>query len=100
MMNQDEPPKPVILMVDDTPTNLHLLFDLLSEAGFEVLVAEDGESALARAHYTRPDLILLDDDIVRKVGANLQQACDVLVELTNARGGRDDSTVVALRYSP
>jgi formate hydrogenlyase transcriptional activator len=47
-------------MVDDTPANLHLLFDLLSEAGFEVLVAEDGESALARAQYTRPDLILLD----------------------------------------
>jgi protein phosphatase len=38
--------------------------------------------------------------VVRKVGTNLQQACDVLVELANARGGRDDSTVVALRYSP
>ena len=60
MMNQDETPKPVILMVDDTPANLHVLFDLLSESGFEVLVAEDGESALARAQYTRPDLILLD----------------------------------------
>jgi PAS domain S-box-containing protein len=60
MMNQDETPKPVILMVDDTPANLHVLFDLLSESGFEVLVAEDGESALARAQYARPDLILLD----------------------------------------
>lgn len=60
MMNQDDTPKPVILMVDDTPANLHILFDLLSESGFEVLVAEDGESALARAQYTRPDLILLD----------------------------------------
>jgi PAS domain S-box-containing protein len=59
-MNQDEAPKPVILMVDDIPANLHILFDLLSEAGFEVLVAEDGESALARAQYTHPDLILLD----------------------------------------
>jgi formate hydrogenlyase transcriptional activator len=60
MMNQDETPKSVILMVDDTPANLHVLFDLLSESGFEVLVAEDSESALARAQYTRPDLILLD----------------------------------------
>jgi len=39
-------------------------------------------------------------DIVRKAGTNLQHACDVLVELANARGGQDDSTVVALRYSP
>lgn len=39
-------------------------------------------------------------DIVRKAGTNLQQAGDVLVDLANARGGQDDSTVVALRYSP
>ena len=38
--------------------------------------------------------------IVRKGGTNLQQSCDVLVELANARGGRDDSTVVALHYYP
>ena len=46
---------------------------------------------------------LVDEEIraiVWKAGTNLQQACDVLVELAHARGGRDDSTVVALRYSP
>ena len=61
-MNHDEAHKPVILMVDDTPATLHILilFDLLSEAGFEVLVAEDGQSGLARAPITRPDLILFD----------------------------------------
>jgi serine/threonine protein phosphatase PrpC len=37
---------------------------------------------------------------VRKEETNLQQVCDVLVELAYARGGQDDSTVVALRYSP
>ncbi len=52
--------KPVILMVDDTPANLEVLFELLNEAGFRVLVAEDGESALQRAEYACPDLILLD----------------------------------------
>jgi PAS domain S-box-containing protein len=52
--------KPVVLIVDDTPANLGVLFELLGDAGFEVLVAEDGESALARAAYARPDLILLD----------------------------------------
>jgi len=52
--------KPVVLVVDDTPANLALLFDLLGHAGLEVLVAEDGESAIERAAYARPDLILLD----------------------------------------
>ena len=52
--------KPVILMVDDTPANLEVLFELLNEAGFRVLVAEDGASALQRAEYACPDLILLD----------------------------------------
>jgi PAS domain S-box-containing protein len=52
--------KGVILIVDDNPTNLEMLFDFLANAGFAVLVAEDGESAIARAEYAPPDLILLD----------------------------------------
>ncbi|MGH1395851.1 MAG: ATP-binding response regulator [Trichormus sp.] len=50
----------VILIVDDTPINLEMLFDFLANTGYTVLVAEDGESALARAEYAPPDLILLD----------------------------------------
>ncbi len=50
----------VILIVDDTPTNLEVLFDFLGDSGFTVLVAEDGESAIERAEYAPPDLILLD----------------------------------------
>ncbi|MBD2437088.1 response regulator [Nostoc sp. FACHB-110] len=50
----------VILIVDDTPINLEMLFDFLGQAGFTVLIAEDGESAIARAEYAPPDLILLD----------------------------------------
>ncbi|HXL45302.1 MAG TPA: sigma 54-interacting transcriptional regulator [Candidatus Binatia bacterium] len=52
--------KPVILVADDTPVNLSVLLDLLGQSDFEVLIAEDGESALERATYARPDLILLD----------------------------------------
>ncbi len=52
--------KGVILIVDDTPTNLEILFDFLGDSGFTVLIAEDGESAIARAEYAPPDLILLD----------------------------------------
>lgn len=51
---------PAVLMVDDTPANLGVLYEVLSTAGYSVLVAEDGESALERAAYAQPDLILLD----------------------------------------
>lgn len=59
-MNIDSNSKGVILIVDDTPTNLAILFDFLVDAGFTVLIAEDGESAIARAEYAPPELILLD----------------------------------------
>ena len=49
-----------ILVVDDTPKNLDVLFTLLSSLGFETLFALDGESALQRAEFGHPDLILLD----------------------------------------
>lgn len=49
-----------ILVVDDLPANLGLLFDALTQAGHRVLVAESGESALAQLQHETPDLILLD----------------------------------------
>lgn len=52
--------KGVILIVDDTPTNLEVLLDLLEADSFKVVVAEDGERAIALAEYAPPDLILLD----------------------------------------
>ncbi|PSR19072.1 histidine kinase [filamentous cyanobacterium CCP3] len=59
-MSEDTASTATILVVDDTPTNLEVLFDFLSNAGFKVLFAEDGESAIEKAHYAAPDLILLD----------------------------------------
>jgi signal transduction histidine kinase len=49
-----------ILIVDDTPANLGVLVETLGEAGYQLMVAEDGEEALAQITQTRPDLILLD----------------------------------------
>lgn len=49
-----------ILLVDDTPANLSVLADCLSDAGYSLLVAEDGEDALALTARNAPDLILLD----------------------------------------
>ncbi|KAF7600199.1 MAG: DNA-binding response regulator [Candidatus Dactylopiibacterium carminicum] len=50
----------IILIVDDVPENLSVLHDALDESGFTVLVAINGESALARARQSLPDIILLD----------------------------------------
>ncbi len=50
----------VVLVVDDQPGNLSLLHDALDDAGYTVLVATDGASALARAALAQPDIVLLD----------------------------------------
>ncbi len=55
-----EPAADVVLIVDDVPENLSVLHDALDEAGYKVLVATNGESALARARQALPDVILLD----------------------------------------
>lgn len=49
-----------ILVVDDEAVNRELLEAILTQAGFEVEMAEDGEAALAQATAAPPDLILLD----------------------------------------
>lgn len=49
-----------ILIVEDEPAILHLLRHILERAGFEVILAEDGQQALARLAEARPDLVLCD----------------------------------------
>lgn len=49
-----------VLIVDDNPTNLEVLSETLTGAGFEVAVAVDGETALEQVSYQKPELILLD----------------------------------------
>lgn len=49
-----------LLIVDDMPTNLKMLFSYLRNLDFRVLVAQNGEDALVRVAYAQPDLILLD----------------------------------------
>ncbi len=49
-----------ILIVDDTPNNIRLLFDVLNRAEFVVSVVKSGETALQKLPQIQPDLILLD----------------------------------------
>jgi len=50
----------LVLIVDDVPDNLAVLHDALDAAGYTVLVATDGSSALLRAAQADPDIVLLD----------------------------------------
>jgi two-component system, cell cycle response regulator DivK len=52
--------KKLILVVEDQEDNRQILRDLLSNAGYEMMEAEDGEQALAAVARRRPDLILMD----------------------------------------
>ncbi len=49
-----------ILLVDDNPQNLKVLYETLDGRGYKLLVADHGEKALAIAQKSHPDLILLD----------------------------------------
>ena len=55
-----EPRTPLILVADDVPANVELLFDQLHTLGFRTVAAYDGPSAVEAAFTHRPDLCILD----------------------------------------
>src|SRR5690349_10032128 len=51
---------PLILVADDVPANVELLFDQLHVLGFRAIAAYDGPSALRASFESKPDLCILD----------------------------------------
>jgi twitching motility two-component system response regulator PilH len=49
-----------ILIVDDSPTERHVLDEMLTKAGYQVIASDSGEDAIKRARHDRPDAILMD----------------------------------------
>lgn len=49
-----------ILVVDDSPTERHVLTEALQKAGYQVVAAASGEQAIDMARSELPDLILMD----------------------------------------
>lgn len=49
----------IVLVVDDTETNIDILMDILGD-DYDIIVAMDGEGALEAVAEDTPDLILLD----------------------------------------
>lgn len=67
-----------ILVIEDTEDNRRIVRDLLTNAGFELIEARDGETGIAMAGEHLPDLILMDIqlpivngyDATRRIKAN------------------------------
>ncbi|MGR8933633.1 MAG: HD domain-containing phosphohydrolase [Gammaproteobacteria bacterium] len=72
----------LIMIVDDMPDNLRVLMAMLSEYGYEVQPALNGELALKAAVKRKPDLILLD---IRMPGIDGFEVCRRLKENETTR---------------
>jgi len=79
-----------ILVVDDEPPIVRLMEFILSREGHEMLVAVNGEEALARVRENRPDLVLLDImmprvdcyEVARRLRANPEHTSIPIVMLS------------------
>jgi formate hydrogenlyase transcriptional activator len=69
---QDSKQKGNILVIDDEPANLDLLATILTEQGYAVCLARDGESGLQLVKCKLPDLVLVD---ISMKGMNGYQVC-------------------------
>jgi twitching motility two-component system response regulator PilH len=49
-----------ILVVDDSPTEIHIFKKILEKQGYTIVVAKDGQEGVDMAKQTRPDIILMD----------------------------------------
>ena len=86
-----------ILVVEDESRIAQLVRDYLEHAGFEVVVASDGEVALAEARRARPDLVVLDLGLPGRdgldVARSLRQTSNVPIVMLTARGDETDRIV-------
>jgi two-component system cell cycle response regulator DivK len=105
-----------ILVVEDQEDNRQILRDLLANAGFDMIEAEDGVQAIAAASKHRPDLILMDIQLpmvdgyeaTRRIKADpALSAIPIIVVTSYALSGDEDKAreagcdaYVAKPYSP
>jgi DNA-binding response OmpR family regulator len=86
-----------ILVVDDESKITRLARDYLEHAGFAVLTAHDGQTALAVARSAKPDLVVLDLGLPRLDGLDvtrtLRKDSPVPIIMLTARGEESDKLV-------
>ena len=87
----------LILVVEDDAKIARLVGDYLQHAGFQVLVAGDGDAALANARRSRPDLVVLDLGLPGRDGLDvartLRRTSEVPIVMLTARGDETDRVV-------
>lgn len=72
-----KPPRPQILIIDDSMNNLHVLCSALKQAGYKTRGVKNSKMALISIQAAPPDLILLD---IRMPDLNGYQVCQRLKE--------------------
>lgn len=91
---------PKILFVDDEPSIVKVISFRLQQAGYEVIVAGDGQEGYEKAKKESPDIIILDLMLPKMDG---YKVCGLLkadarhkkipVILFTARGGEHDKDI-------
>ena len=105
-----------ILVVEDQEDNRQILRDLLTNGGFDMIEAENGQDAITAAEANRPDLILMDIQLpvldgyeaTRRIKSNPDlKAIPIIVVTSYALSGDEEKArnagcddYVAKPYSP
>ena len=74
-----------ILVVDDTPSTRQLISGYLQDGGYQVIEAEDGKEALAKAIESIPDVVITD---VVMPGMNGFELCRSLKKKPETQGAK------------
>ncbi len=86
-----------ILVVDDEPKIVQLVRDYLERAGFRVLTASDGKTALSFARTDKPDLVILDLGLPEMDGLDvtrsLRKESNVPIIMLTARSEETDKLI-------
>ncbi|MDI7277370.1 MAG: response regulator transcription factor [Anaerolineae bacterium] len=83
-----------ILVVDDDPPSVKMTAFLLREEGYEVITADNGQSALEAIQTRSPDLVILDVMLPHidglEVTRRIRQTMDVPIIMLSAKGETAD----------
>jgi two-component system cell cycle response regulator DivK len=92
-----------ILVIEDMEDNRRILRDLLTNAGFDLIEAVDGEKGIVAAAEHRPDLILMDIQLpivdgyeaTRRIKANPELRYIPIIAVTSYALSGDDAKAAA-----
>lgn len=83
-----------ILIIEDEKSLTQVLFDTFSQEGFEIIKAFDGESGVDKFYEEKPDLILLDINLPKKLGwevcKEIRETSNIPIIMMTARDSDND----------